>query len=91
MAEIGSDKSITAAERVLRLLFDDLLDADRRDNPLLQLGLVRLTARELRRYETEIAHRAIANGATWTEIGEGLGMTRQGAQRRYSRPQANDE
>src|SRR3954451_11211866 len=69
----------------LRAFAQSLVNANLGEfGPIYVLALVRAMRRELRDYEREVAQAAIKSGATYTELGDALGMTRQGAQRRYA-------
>jgi hypothetical protein len=54
------------------------------------LSVVRKMATLLREYETEVARAAVSAGTTYVELGQSLGMTRQGAQRRYGAAPESD-
>ena len=53
------------------------------DDPLRALGAAARLQREVARVETIAVRRARARGATWAEIAEALGVSRQAVHRRY--------
>jgi hypothetical protein len=58
------------------------------DQPLDPLRTVVETRRTLNQLESLLVERARANGSSWTEIGDALGVSRQAAQARH-RPFVN--
>jgi hypothetical protein len=57
-----------------------------RMDPLSMLTFGKATRLALDYYEHEVATAARKAGATWQEIGAALGIPRQNAQRKFSRP-----
>ena len=55
------------------------------DQPLHPLRTVVETRRTLDQLESLLVERARANGSSWTEIGDALGVSRQAAQARHRR------
>jgi hypothetical protein len=55
----------------------------REREPMEAVELVRHARDRLRDYETEVARLAHESGLSWEKIGRALGMSKQGAQRRY--------
>jgi hypothetical protein len=55
----------------------------RERGPLAVLALLDSLRGSLRDYEGRVCADARAAGATWTEVGDGLGITKQAAQARY--------
>ena len=54
------------------------------DDPLDRLEVVRWARAEIEALEVESVVAARESGATWSDIGALYGMTRQGAQQRFS-------
>jgi hypothetical protein len=54
-------------------------------SPLERLGAVTVTSDALEVFRRRLVVQALAAGATWAEIGRGLGVTRQAAHQRYGR------
>ena len=73
MPEPAHVKRLDRALEALRALPD----------PMTRLNATRLAREALDRLETETAKDARVAGATWAEIGELYGLTKQGAQQRF--------
>ena len=56
------------------------------DNPLSRLAAVRSARQALEALEHDTVTRARAGGATWSEIGNVYGVSKQAAQQRFRRP-----
>src|SRR4051794_1376031 len=52
-------------------------------DPMQALRIIRTAREELRSYETQVARAAHDAGASWTDIGQTLGISKQAARRRY--------
>ena len=69
-------KRIAVAVQALREL-------QKETDELLQLALIRRASEVIERMEQAHVDAARAAGATWSEIGEVYGLTKQGAQQRF--------
>ena len=68
----------------LRKLADSLIAPG--DDPLDDLGMLRLVEIQIGRVRQTIVAEAQSDGFTWQQIGDTLGMSAEGARRRYYRP-----
>ena len=77
-------KTAEYAKEVARAAVADLRQDDER--PLVvRLGLLSLLARQVERSIDELVQEARREGATWQQIAEVVGITRQGVRKRYDR------
>ena len=86
--EIGSGVTDTAAatgRAAARSLLDRAL-SDEQANPLDAIAFIQGAADELGEGMQAAVRRARDSGRTWAEVGQVLGMSRQAAFQRFSRP-----
>jgi hypothetical protein len=81
---ISPDAKTPPITESLELFLRDILNpAGSSRSPISMLRVIRFTRNALREYETKVAHAAHDAGATWTEIGEALGISKQAVRHRY--------
>lgn len=76
MVKASDAKRVSTVVKAMREL-------PRESDALLQLALIRRAREAIERLEAAHVASARSGGATWTEIGEVYGLTKQGAQQRF--------